>query len=1315
MSFVNKKIFGSDIDSKIKQKLELLQLAAGNSVPNELTEGKEFSTSRYVKAGEPAYKIEDLLPVPEALSTSKQFLSQRTPFARMWTSLMLSKHVKTDVNDVGVSDTYEEVQSNLIAAGITELNELEFIGKISEDGADFGRYAVLKSTSLTDDKVYTIGTHNLSQISGYDADPISPSEYISSDGAISDFDKYGSVLFKDELSNNPFLKPQSGILQVSSETEGALGAVKRTNVSFVVHNFEDFDKIYSKYFLRPGAQIFLDFGWSTSKLYNPVDIINPAKRAQLPAPHNTQDVGEILYGDEGFIAKNIGDMEIINGFVTNYDAKIRENGSVECSVEITSRNEALFENKFSEEDAIRERLAYSLDKEIMRFVMTFYAKQDALGELSEASKNVLLNGDWTAAGDTQAQLEDAWNYFAQGKGDSKKSITDSEEFRNTPNDSALEVGVYFAGDEPDDKNLYVTMGFFEDKILNKEFSFGDDLDNDPLQEAERLEPRFDSRNSLILKHSHLFQRQTRLSKTKITKATPIIFPPTLYPEGKFDSENGDKPLKKTYDSERGKLPKVPFATRAKGSGEEIIPFRDIFIQVDLIKSAIKDSSNIQEMMDFVIKKLKKATGKIYDFQVGSKYDNTTSSFIDNNYFYAQDNAVDSGEKFYDTLFIFNPHSKDSIVKNMDMSFEMPKDGLSSMVAITNAGPGGNVLNSNDLTDIALKQKSIDQLQGVGVEYLPKMGNHAVLNQEQDLDGLMTNYAEGDSVFGDTYDSNDPQGDYKEFAQYAEKQNWGYQDTVDDIKHTNDAEEDFKILWGDYDPKDDVEREKNVSKKIMTKDAVKWFEMMVGITSSKRKPTSTIMPMKLSLTIHGFSSLQPGDLFRVDYLPKRYQKKVFFQIVGISHELSTSTWSTTIETVMRMRPETPDVPQDITPDYVIVDKRSLKKSEKMDKQSGTKKNLMDSSMIDLMMPRIKELKPVMSVGKYGKDCQVYEFLGHRHGSSNTEGAPGGPNSPSGIALSKTKNFYSARFQNTIHNVVERSFQFRDWEDKAKISTEKKFKQISKKSKPKQSGWTVSLPALSSDSLELANECDFYKTPQHCDLNTQPRFLNTVYTTTKASHDGGKIGYSKGDFDFGQSQKVPTCWFGNALSIIPMRWVAASRVNPALTRTHVFLMGQMKFDGDNYEYYQTGQPIATMFEGGGSHNSIAKYQTMESTESDDYHKVRGAIYNDQSSFFDPYNKQPVFAGELQYHWNCSIFQDWKYRLMIYKNLFIVWPIALSDGSSTYLGGGDESYAFMLRKCYNIGFQTTKIPVQNYSGNADWDAKEAKFGTWTKTSDY
>ena len=68
-------------------------------------------------------------------------------------------------------------------------------------------------------------------------------EYIDSDGSIKDFDKYGQSLFGDELEINPFLKPQTGIIQISSETEGALGAIKKTNVVFVVHNFRDFDNL----------------------------------------------------------------------------------------------------------------------------------------------------------------------------------------------------------------------------------------------------------------------------------------------------------------------------------------------------------------------------------------------------------------------------------------------------------------------------------------------------------------------------------------------------------------------------------------------------------------------------------------------------------------------------------------------------------------------------------------------------------------------------------------------------------------------------------------------------------------------------------------------------------------------------------------------------------------------------------------------------------------------------------------------------------------------------------------------------------------
>ena len=39
---------------------------------------------------------------------------------------------------------------------------------------------------------------------------------------------------------------------------------------------------------------------------------------------------------DGHVTSTYGDMETVVGFVTNYNSKILEDGSVECSVEITS-------------------------------------------------------------------------------------------------------------------------------------------------------------------------------------------------------------------------------------------------------------------------------------------------------------------------------------------------------------------------------------------------------------------------------------------------------------------------------------------------------------------------------------------------------------------------------------------------------------------------------------------------------------------------------------------------------------------------------------------------------------------------------------------------------------------------------------------------------------------------------------------------------------------------------------------------------------------------------------------------------------------
>ena len=122
-----------------------------------------------------------------------------------------------------------------------------------------------------DTKVYTIGDNKYNELSGTIYESVDPFD-ISRDFLTED-EKMLNEVTPREHSDNEFLKPSAGITSVSSTTEGTLGAIKKTTVTFKVHNFHDFENIYSKYFLRPGALIFVDFGWDTGPIYNTSELI----------------------------------------------------------------------------------------------------------------------------------------------------------------------------------------------------------------------------------------------------------------------------------------------------------------------------------------------------------------------------------------------------------------------------------------------------------------------------------------------------------------------------------------------------------------------------------------------------------------------------------------------------------------------------------------------------------------------------------------------------------------------------------------------------------------------------------------------------------------------------------------------------------------------------------------------------------------------------------------------------------------------------------------------------------------------------------
>jgi hypothetical protein len=58
-----------------------------------------------------------------------------------------------------------------------------------------------------------------------------------------------------------------------------------------------------------------------------------------------------------------------------------------------------------------------------------------------------------------------------------------------------------------------------------------------------------------------------------------------------------------------------------------------------------------------------------------------------------------------------------------------------------------------------------------------------------------------------------------------------------------------------------------------------------------------VPLQLSLTIQGIGGIKIGDLFYVDYLPQAYKKYCHFMVVGVNHEISTTGWTTKLDSRM----------------------------------------------------------------------------------------------------------------------------------------------------------------------------------------------------------------------------------------------------------------------------------------------------------------------------------------------------------------------------------------------------------------------------------
>jgi hypothetical protein len=875
-------VFGADMDILVKKKLEARQyLAKGNRNPTD-------SIQTQYSSGGGAETF--LLDGSAGLGVNLQFdgqadFSSRTPIVRMWTCLELqtlseerSWHKTQDKNRKRKPEKYQYTVR--------------------------GSRVIESTLNHHDRMVYTVGNHNLNILTGQPNQPRTGTKLgQTGETVLPNPGKSVGGLTGNEYQNNEFLSPPAGITAVTSETEGAMGLIKKTNVSFTVNNFHDFENIYQRYFLKPGAMIFIDFGWSSSgPLYDP-------KLLAYDEFKQGKELDEILYGDGGIITNASGDLDIVQGFVTEFNSKLTTDGIYECSLEIVSKNSSLLEASFlGGAQSQKKQLLATIDAAVLNFAAKHFGTN--------------LLGNNKIYDYTQAQSSNEILYTFVSEVLQSSAVTGRNPNVKIPaKKEVLLTGVYwqthYANATDDDgeesleetpagtENIYIMWGLFEDIIMNKQFGFGRD-ENDVLY-GNDVSMRFDSSNSYVT-----YETKLELS-TFVKKSEPFTF---RYPET-WD---------KTYNTYRNKvnINRLDGKGKYKKGGPDgkikkwtdldksmrRIPLREVFVNLSVIKDAIDKKSNVKEIIKSILSELKEASEDIWSLEIGgARKDGSQVAIIDRNF--VQVERDDDGKGGYlNNLFCFKPHSPESIVKDFNLEFAMPSGDMGSMIAIGSGGAGSSIFAMDKRVDQNLAMNIFNELgQDLKVEYLPSMGTYPMEKYQKKIsEGFIVDslYNNEDKIFaGDAETSNEILsnfGNIRGKSHYANKtvarvgvEAWNdmfetTDNSDDDETAGNDTKEELQSTESDFLNDNDQ----------LAPTIQKYYKLLAK-SSFFFLNTSTLLPVSISLKIDGISSLNVGNLFRVDYLPKMYRDSVYFQITGLKQDISPDGWSTEIEAIMRVSP------------------------------------------------------------------------------------------------------------------------------------------------------------------------------------------------------------------------------------------------------------------------------------------------------------------------------------------------------------------------------------------------------------------------------
>ena len=944
MSGINKRVFGTPIKGSVREVLEFRQGASQTT--NQEGESELF----YDDDGN---LIEATLPEISVTSYQKPFkLDERLPFVRMWTSVKLIEPSKmVDISKMDYDEAYAEAVTKADQEGYSKgsnqfMEYLSyFVGKaigtavgalgtvdvsarlevknpgkyfvpIKEPGSDkIIGYSVQKFREQVEfaRKIYEVGNHTYQKNYGQ----VDPNESVGSkievinkdtqtqtqqkdyDQRVDEDGKMFDALFPNELRSNPYIKPQAGITSVSSETEGALGLTKKTTVNFLVHNFQDYDNIYNKYFLKPGATLFVDFGWGDIPyLYRPEELIN------------SDSVQDFLYEkDKGFISKNEGNVEVLQGIVTDYSSKVLKNGSVECSVTITSSNNALLTYKL-------DSGAVAKVKNLLQNGLLYFALLQIASDNPE-QEELLYSLQSTPNSNDSAEDILSFENHIKFLGYTLLSDETASAPGGLGSGAAVRTGVFTTQDptaqgDTKTQEYYIAWGLFEDLIINSQFGFG--KSEQEINSSKGFEVSIDSSTSYTKWARIFIEKQGALLKSS---EKPPVF---LYPEWWGGSDplagatRGGKSIKKEYlgDSQGGSYSfqkgkfiednysfiknsqyyprnQTYYDKNLNGSDKAgRIPIREVFIRTDVIIAAFEGNDTIQKAVNEVLEKINEESGYLFGWSLVTGADDSKLRVIDKNY-KLSDNEIRNVSENAGQEFTFNVMSPTSIVKDYDLEFKLPSGNIGNMYAIQAMSHDDMVFSTDSDINSAIETAALDP-DSLSIIYEPDNGSKSARE-------LLDRSATNDDLI---YDTVTDIMDTDSFNVQSGK-------SVYDLDAITPLSETVGVAATAMQTSADGTDLIAINDDIMTKKGLQVatsFADYYKLVSTKQASTekSALLPYTLSLTTYGISSLQCGDTFKVDYLPKAHLDNTQLQIVKIIQEVGPAGWYTALETQYKLNPD-----------------------------------------------------------------------------------------------------------------------------------------------------------------------------------------------------------------------------------------------------------------------------------------------------------------------------------------------------------------------------------------------------------------------------